>query len=169
MKKTDLISAIIFLIIGILTILLSLNMDIGTFQNAGTGLFPLILGIILTILSVIYLLKYLIASRKNLSAEKKTVNVKPESEQNKKKFNFAISDSVKQLVLTFSVLLFAAAFLNLLGFLLTSFIVEMALLKILKMKNWIIIIIASISISVFSYILFVIILNINLPKGFLGI
>jgi len=169
MKKSDLTSAVVFLVLSILTTVFSLNYELGTFQNAGTGMFPFILGIILIILSVVYLVKLIIAAKKAEASEPKKEKPEPAGDEVKKKFKFEISDPVKQLLFTLGILIFAAVFLDILGFLLTSFIVEIALLKTLKMKNWLIIILTSFLISVLSYVLFVLVLHIILPKGFPGI
>ena len=45
MERDEIIGGIILLILGLITALLSLQMPIGTFRAAGTGMFPLILSL----------------------------------------------------------------------------------------------------------------------------
>jgi hypothetical protein len=51
LKKDEAIVGVIIFLFGGVTVLLSLKMPIGIFRMAGTGMFPLILGILLMILS----------------------------------------------------------------------------------------------------------------------
>jgi len=64
MKKDEIIGGIILLILGLITALLSFQMPIGTFRAAGTGMFPLILGVFLMILSGVFLLNILLVRKK---------------------------------------------------------------------------------------------------------
>ena len=61
---------IVLFLFGAVTTLLSFRMPLGTFRNAGTGLFPLILGILLMFLSGLFLLRLFLktqATREKLS------------------------------------------------------------------------------------------------------
>jgi len=75
MKKDELLVSIFLLIFGVITAILSLKMDIGTFKSAGTGLFPLILGILLIALSSIYIIRLYIKNR-NVIIDKKNLSEK---------------------------------------------------------------------------------------------
>lgn len=57
MKRDETIGGIVLLLFGMVTIILALRMPIGTFRMAGTGMFPLFLGILLMFLSGIFILK----------------------------------------------------------------------------------------------------------------
>ena len=61
MKRDDLIEGVVIFLCGGITAVLSLQMPIGTFRMAGSGLFPLCLGILLMILSLLFLLNLLSA------------------------------------------------------------------------------------------------------------
>jgi hypothetical protein len=152
-KEETIVGAIIFLFGGI-TALLSLRMPIGTFRMAGTGMFPLCLGILLMILSSLFLL--------NLFYQKKKMMEKKESIAE-------IPGSAKQMIFFFGTMVLATLFLNRLGYPLTSFLLMVALLRILGIKRWAFNIFLSFITSVGSYFLFVQWLNIPLPKGWLGI
>jgi hypothetical protein len=53
MKRDEVVVGIVIFLFGAATTLLSLKMPIGTFRMAGTGMFPLFLGILLMILSAV--------------------------------------------------------------------------------------------------------------------
>lgn len=54
MKRSEIIGGGIFFC-GVMTVVLSLQMPIGTLRMAGSGLFPLCLGIALMLLALLYL------------------------------------------------------------------------------------------------------------------
>ena len=146
---------VILFLFGGLTTLLSLRMPIGTFRAAGTGLFPLLLGIILMVLSGLFLLNLL--SRKEKDLEKKEAPVE------------AAPRSLKPVILFLGMMALATMFLNSLGYPLIAFLLMVSLLKILGMKRWSINILWSLTTAAASYFLFVQWLKIPLPKGWLGI
>jgi len=155
LKRDETIVGIVILIFGGLTTLLSLRMPIGTFRAAGTGLFPLLLGIILMILSGLFLLNLFL--RKEKATEKKESPVE------------AIPGSITPVVLFLGMMALATLFLNSLGYPLIAFLLMAALLKILGMKRWPVNILLSLATAAASYFLFVQWLKIPLPKGWLGI
>lgn len=61
MKKDELVGCGIVFFFGGITAFLSLRMPLGTFRMAGSGLFPLCLGILLMVLSFLFLLNLLVA------------------------------------------------------------------------------------------------------------
>jgi hypothetical protein len=63
----------------------------------------------------------------------------------------------------------ATAFLNKLGYPLTSFLLMMALLRSLGVKKWIFSLVLSLIIAGASYFLFVQWLKIPMPKGWIGL
>ena len=153
LNRDEIIVGIVILLFGGATVLLSLKMPIGTFRMAGTGMFPLILGILLMILSCIFLLKLLYQHKKTT----------------KKRDSVAEHGSPVQLILFFGTMVLATAFFNQLGYPLTSFLLLVALLRTLGMKQWILNILLSLTMAVASYFLFVQWLQIPLPKGFIGL
>ena len=148
------IVGIVIFAFGAITALLSLKMPIGTFRMAGTGMFPLSLGILLMILSGAFVLKGFFQGKK---------------EQAKKEAPSEPSESPVQMVLFLGSMVLAAAFFNLLGYPLTSFLLMVSLLKILGVKQWRVNIPLSLVTAVGSYFLFVKWLEIPLPKGWIGI
>jgi hypothetical protein len=155
LKRDEGMGGVILFLFGGLTIFLSLRMPIGTFRAAGTGMFPLLLGIILMILSGLLLLNLFL--RKEKGVEKKESSVG------------AIPGSITPVVLFLGMMALAALFLNSLGYPLVAFLLMVALLKILGMKRWPTTILLSLATAAASYFLFIQWLKIPLPKGWPGI
>ena len=153
MKRDEAIGGMVLLLFGMVTIILALRMPIGTFRIAGSGMFPLILGILLMFLSCIFLLKLLYQHKKTIT----------------KGDSVAEHESPVQLVLFFGTMVLATAFFNQLGYPLTSFLLLVALLRTLGMKQWFFNILLSFLSAVASYFLFVQWLKIPLPKGWIGL
>jgi hypothetical protein len=129
-------------------------MPLGTFRMAGTGMFPLLLGILLMILSGMFVLNIFSQGM----AEKVKKEPSPES-----------SGSPMQLILFLGTMVFATLFFNRLGYPLISFLLMLGLLRILGIKRWGLNILISVVAAVGSYFLFVKWLDIPMPKGWIGI
>lgn len=74
-----------------------------------------------------------------------------------------------QLILFFGTMVLATASIKQLGYPLTSFLLMVALLRILGTKHWGFILLLSFVTAVISYFLFVQWLKIPLPKGWMGL
>ena len=153
MKRDEIIVGVVIFLLGAITALLSLRMPIGTFRAAGTGMFPLILGILLMILSGAFILTIYFQGK----------------EGQVKKASIESSESPMQLILFLGTMALATLFFNRLGYPLTSFLLLVSLLRILGVKRWGLNILISVVTAVGSYFLFVKWLNIPMPKGWLGI
>jgi hypothetical protein len=154
MKKDAMASVIVLFLFGGATTFLSLRMNIGTFRNAGTGMFPLLLGVLLMILSGLFLLRPLFQNKKAPVKNKSVVEA---------------PGSQKQMIFFLGTMVLAALLFNRLGYPLISFLLMLALLRILGMKRWGLNILISVVTAVGSYFLFVKWLNIPMPKGWIGI
>jgi glucan phosphoethanolaminetransferase (alkaline phosphatase superfamily) len=154
LKRDEVIVGIVILLFGAVTTLLSLKMPIGTFRMAGTGMFPLILGIILMVLSGAFILKIFFQGK---------------GEQVKKEVSIESSASPMQLILFLGTMVLATLFFSQLGYPLTSFLLMVALLRILGIKRWGQNILISVVTAVGSYFLFVKWLDIPMPKGWIGL
>jgi putative tricarboxylic transport membrane protein len=154
MKKDEAIVGIVIFLFGAATVLLSLRMPLGTFRIAGTGMFPLLLGILLMILSGIFVLKNL--SQGMAAKAKREPSPEP-------------SGSPIQLILFLGTMVLATLFFNRLGYPLISFLLMLGLLRILGMKRWAFSILISCVTAVGSYFLFVRWLDIPMPKGWIGL
>ena len=154
MDRNEIAGGMIIFIFGGVTAVLSLRMPIGTFRTAGTGMFPLCLGILLMILSGIFVLKIYFQSKRAPLKQESVVE---------------ISGSAKQLIFFLGTMALATLFFNRLGYPLTSFLLMLGLLRILGINRWGLNILISVVTAVGSYFLFVKWLNIPMPKGWIGL
>ncbi len=153
MKKDEIVGGIVIFLFGMTTALLSLGMPIGTFRMAGTGMFPLILGILLMILAGIFISKIFFQAKEGVV---------------KKETPIESSESPLQMILFLGAMALATLFFNQLGYPLISFLLMIALLRTLGIKRWRTNILISVVTAVGSYFLFVKWLGIPMPKGWIG-
>jgi hypothetical protein len=153
LKRNEIIGGIVIFLFGAVTALLSLGMQIGTFRTAGTGMFPLILGILLMFLSSLYSLRLFLQTR--AIREKSLIG--------------EISGSLKQLIPFFGTMVLVTLFFNRLGYPLSSFLLMLALLRILGVRRWRFNLPLSFITAIVCYFLFVQWLKIPLPKGWIGL
>ena len=154
LDRDEAIGGIVIFLFGAVTTFLSLKMPIGTFRMAGTGMFPLCLGILLMILSGMFVLKIFIQGKEK---------------QLKKEAPIISSESPLQLILFLGTMVLATLFFNRLGYPLISFLLMLGLLRILGMNRWGLNILISVVTSVGSYFVFVQWLGIPMPKGWIGL
>jgi putative tricarboxylic transport membrane protein len=154
LNRDEMVGGIVIFLFGAVTALLSLRMPIGTFRMGGTGMFPLCLGILLMILSGAFTLKIFFQGKE---------------EQVKKGAPIESSESPIQLILFLGAMALATLFFNQLGYPLISFLLMVALLRILGIKRWRLNILISVVTAVGSYFLFVKWLDIPMPRGWIGI
>ena len=145
---------IVIFLFGAVTTLLSLRMTVGVFRMPGTGMFPLFLGILLMILSGIFVLRIFLQTKE---------------EKVKKEPSVESSESPLQLILFLGAMALATLFFNQLGYPLISLLLMVVLLRILGIKRWGLNILISVVTAVGSYILFVKWLDIPMPKGWIGL
>jgi len=153
LSRDEIIGGAVIFLFGAVTTVLSLGMPIGTFRKSGTGMFPLILGILLMFLSGLFLLRLFLKTR--ATPEKSSAG--------------EIPGSSKQLVLFFGTMVLVTLFFNRLGYPLSSFLLMLALLRILGVKRWRFNFPLSFITAIVCYFLFVQWLKIPLPKGWIGI
>ncbi len=154
MKRDEIIVGVVIFIFGAVTTVLSLRMHIGTFRTAGAGMFPLLLGILLMVLSGTFVSKKFFQGK---------------GEQVEKETSIESSESPMQLILFLGTMILAALFFNRLGYPLTSFLLVLSLLRILGIKRWGLNILISVVTAAGSYFLFIKWLDIPMPKGWIGI
>ncbi len=153
LKRDEVIGGVVIFLFGAVTTLLSLDMPIGTFRKSGTGMFPLILGILLMFLSGLFLLRLFL----------KTQAVREKSS------TAPILGSSKTLILFFGTMVLVTLLFNRLGYPLSSFLLMLALLRILGVKRWRFNLPLSFITAAVCYFLFVQWLKIPLPKGWIGL
>jgi putative tricarboxylic transport membrane protein len=159
MKRDEIAGGVVVFLFGCLTVILSLMMPIGTLRAAGTGLFPVCLGVLLMLLSLLFLMRTFLSIHENRKMQK------PCAEETK----ITTPRSVKQILMFGGVVILVLCFFNTVGFLLSAFFLMVLLIRVLGLKRWTVNIPVSLITAIGSYLLFVHWLKIPLPKGFLGL
>jgi len=154
MKRSEIIGGGIIFFCGGMTVFLSLQMPIGTFRMAGSGLFPLCLGIALMLLAFLYLA--------NLLFQKDAKRQSPKAEA-------PSPGAAGQMLLFLGASALATLCLNVLGYPLTSFLLMLSLLRILGVRQPALLVTLPLLTAAGSYLLFVQFLKIPLPKGLIGL
>jgi len=154
LKRDEAIVGAVIFLFGLITTALSLNMPIGTFRVAGTGMFPLILGILLMILSGAFVSKIFFQGKDKAVTQEASIES---------------SASRRSLILFLGTMVLVTLLFNKLGYSLSAFLLMLALLRVLGMKRWTLTLPLSLMTAVVCYFLFVQWLKIPLPKGWIGI
>ena len=155
MKRSELIEEVVIFICGGITAARSLAMPIGTFRMAGSGMFPLCLGIALMLLALLWLATLLLGRRPAADDDGKTAAAPP--------------GAIGQMLRFFGASALAVFGLNILGYPLTSFLLMLALLRILGLRRPIFLVTLPLLTAAGSYLIFVYFLKIPLPKGLIGL
>lgn len=155
-RRRDQLSALFWVLFSGLIIWQAGRLPFGTLYRPRPGFLPLILGTLLSALSLLLLILSLLKERKG----KKDVEKPPE------RF-FSSSFGWKKVALALAALLIFNLFLETLGFLISSFLFLIILFKIVELQRWTFSVITSAVVSICAYILFEVILKSNLPRGIL--
>ena len=152
MKRYDLVSSLFWVMCAILIVIGALRLPVGTPINSGPGFFPLLIGGLLAILSII--LFFTIILRKDLRGQKIADRTRKEQWY--------------RVVSTIFVLLIYTITFRRLGFLFTTFLLMAFLFKGIGKLSWKVSIGGALLTSFFSYILFKVWLKVEFPAGLLG-
>lgn len=150
MKADDRISSLVILILSIFTCFGASKLHIGSLSKPGAGTFPFLLGAVTGSLSLLILIK-----RK---FEKQTSKTELQV--------WSGAEGRGKVLIILLALVVYGFLLEKAGYAITSFLLFILLLKGHK---WHIVIGCALLASVGSYILFRIVLHLDLPQGFLGI
>lgn len=150
MKNPDRWSSSFWLLFSIITCIESYRLGIGSFHNPGDGFLPFLTGIAFGIFSSILLIINLIKKEN-------------EDERVFEKIKW------KNVILVLVSLFIYAIVLEILGFVLSTLILIIALLRIIERRNWYIVIIIAVASALVSYAVFQLWLQSQLPKGIFGI
>ncbi len=139
---------------GGITAILSLQMPIGTFRMAGSGLFPLCLGILLMVLSLLFLLNLLFGKRATPQSREPAATTPA---------------NAKQVLQFLGITAAATLCLGFLGYPAFCFLIMLFLLWILGIRRPVFLLGISLVTAAGAYLLFVWFLKIPLPKGLIGL
>jgi putative tricarboxylic transport membrane protein len=145
------ISAIFFIAVGLFFSLYGRQVEIGTWSEPGPGFMPFWSGMVLAVMSVFLLLG---------SFKKKEWQVMPPF--------FPLADSWKRVTLAFVAMVAYLLLLKPLGFTLVTFIFIAFLLKAIFPQTWKRTLIAAFATAIIARLIFINLLETQLPLGFLG-
>ncbi|MBI4966248.1 MAG: tripartite tricarboxylate transporter TctB family protein [Desulfomonile tiedjei] len=154
MKPSDILGGGVIFLFGAITVVLSAQMPIGTFRAAGSGLFPLCLGLLLMALSAAFVAKGLLSAEKDAGTDA----------------HAAEEPGLPLPVIAFlAIMAGTTLLLKPFGYLAVSFLLMVGLLRLLGSKRWPLNLALSLLTAAASHMLFVYLLKIPLPRGVLGI
>ena len=152
MKKKDQISGVFWLFVALVTIQQAWELKVGSLRSPGPGYIPFLVGLGLAIISVI------IFFRASLSARGKDI------------FSWGMAvGTEKKLGLVLAGFFLYAFLFPYLGFVISTFLFLLLLLKGAEPQKWTAALIWSGGITLFAYLLFVVVLRSELPRGIFGI
>ena len=152
MKSSNLVSVIFWLVVGLLLSFWSTLYQIGSLTQPGPGFYPLGLGILLIFFSLILL-------GQGIRLSQTTKKVSP----------FSISGDWKRVGYVVLVLLLLTFFFETIGYLSTFFLLIMLLMAGAGLRNWKRILLVAFFSALGVYLVFVLLLQQPLPRGFLGV
>jgi putative tricarboxylic transport membrane protein len=150
MKKGDLISGVLLLAIAITTLFEASRLPFGSLRAPQAGFLPVVLSIVLTIFSCIFLVQTIRTNRDGAS------------------FLGLNRGYLKKVGLAAGSLLGFALVLEYLGYIISTFVLIAFLLRVIEPQKWWVVIGFSSLISLATYILFSLFLSSPLPKGIMG-
>jgi putative tricarboxylic transport membrane protein len=156
MKKRNIISSLFWMVFGTLFIIGAWQQGLVKKGVPGPGFLPFICGIALIGLSLVVL----------IAALGKDKNKKTE-EVGQEKF-FPEKESGRRVVFALTAPILYAIFLPYLGFLLTTFVFMLFMLRLMEPQKWYKVFLVSFFTAVLAYLLFAA-LEVQLPRGILGI
>jgi hypothetical protein len=152
LKKKDQISGAFWLIVALITIQQAWELKIGSFHSPGPGYIPLLAGLGLAIISIVIFFRARLFT------------------PGKGKFSWGMTEGAgKKLGLVLAGLFVYAFLFPFFGFVVSTFFLLLFLLKGVEPQRWATAFIWSGGITLFAYLLFVVILRSELPRGFFGI
>lgn len=151
MRQRNFISSIVLLAIAFATFLKISRIPIGTPGRPQVGFYPFILAILLTILSVLLLWQAI----KEKNGKKSTAEVR--------------SGGLKRIGLAVGALFAFAFLLDLLGYIISTFLLIAFLLRAIEPQKWWLVIVVAFLCSLVSFLVFGLLLDAQLPPGILGI
>ncbi|MEK6672899.1 MAG: tripartite tricarboxylate transporter TctB family protein [Nitrospirota bacterium] len=150
MRKYNLISGVIWLILAIFLCLESLRLGIGKFQFPDAGFFPLLTAIFMGLFSVFLLLEATIGNN-----QKKEAKIAVWSAETR----------WKKIILTLLALVIYSIVLEKIGYLLSTFVLMLFLFKTIEPQKWSVAVLGAIITVLLSYLVFNVWLKTQFPVG----
>lgn len=154
MRKADAVVAIFWILLGLTISIWSATFPFGGWEAPGPGFLPLFLGLILILLGSI--LFFVTIKRKEGSPMATFASLIPDRA------------AFIRVALTLGGMLVSAALFEYLGFVLTVFFLILFLMRAIQPQKWIVAVLYALLSAFGSFVLFKVLLNTTLPRGFLG-
>jgi putative tricarboxylic transport membrane protein len=151
MKKRDVWSSILWLAFGLMLCVESYRLGMGTLHNPGPGLYPLGIGLVTVLFSLIIMASSFLTERGEALPEE------GEGKANR-----------KDIVLVIITLFLYALILEHVGFVLSTLLFIVFILKIIERKKWVVAVTFGLIATAGTYVVFNLWLDSNLPRGILG-
>lgn len=153
MRKYNLITGIIWLILAILILGAAIRLDLGTLHFPGPGFFPFLTAIPLAFLACL-LIWETIAGKSRPAKENKEV--------------WAADTDWRKIIFSLAALIIYALLLEKAGYILGTFLLMLFLFKSIEPQKWGVAIFASAVAVLLSYFIFNVWLQCQFPEGILG-
>ena len=151
MRRSDIAAGLILLGFAGVILLQSHSLTFGSIRTPHTGFFPSVLAVLLLLLSLMLLGQALRQSESRAHLWQVT------------------AEGWKRIGSTLGAMIGFALLLEGIGYLLSTFIVMVFLLRAIEPQRWIVVITVALSTALISYVIFASLLGIPLPAGILGI
>ena len=143
----------VWMLLGLGVSFRSLNLKLGSFVSPGPGLMPFFLGVGLIICSLLVLGKSLLLILRKRKGPQQSIWA---------------DVNLKKVITVVACLLGYSLILERAGFALATFLILTILFKTVGSQKWTSVLIASIFTVAISYVVFIVILKVEMPPGFLG-
>jgi hypothetical protein len=153
MRADDRICSLVLLGVAVAACWGAAQHEVGTLSSPGPGLFPLILGAVLGVLSLIILVRDLQARQAATPAA----------------VPGGVAVFAKEIIYVLLALVAYGLLLIPLGFIVTTFMVFGFLLRFVTKQNWYLAVGGAAALAVGAYVIFDIFLRVPLPQGVLGV
>ncbi|MBI5603275.1 MAG: tripartite tricarboxylate transporter TctB family protein [Deltaproteobacteria bacterium] len=151
MKNRDVVSSIVWMALGCLFVGGALHQGLMRKGVPGPGFLPFLSGMALIFIALFVLIPALVQKEKENGSD-----------------FFPESGSFRKLVFALVALLAFGVALNYLGYLITTFLFMFLMARLIEPKGWWITALVALLTAVVSYLLFVVLLEVQLPTGPLG-
>lgn len=153
MKQKDSIVAIFWIVLGVTISIWSATFPFGRWESIGPAILPLACGLVLIFFGMILLLQ---AWKRKEKPAKSNVPIIPQGA------------AATRVALSLGGLLLSAVIFDLLGFILTLFLLILFLMQVIQPFKWRVAIFFTLAMTLGSYFFFNTLLKVTLPRGFLG-
>lgn len=154
MRKYNLISGVIWLILAILICFESIKLGVGKLQFPGAGFFPLLTAILMGLLSLSLLIEAIVGKKQKKESTEAV---------------WSAETRWGKIILTLLALVIYSIVLEKIGYLLSTFVLMLFLFKAIEPQRWSISVLGSLITVLLSYIIFNVWLKSQFPVGIMGI